>query len=49
LTSTSTNVNVTLAAAGIPASAWISATATRLVSGQTTDTSQFSAGVRATA
>jgi parallel beta-helix repeat protein len=49
LTSTSASINATLTAAGIPVNAWISATATRLVSGQTTDTSQFSAGVRATA
>jgi parallel beta-helix repeat protein len=49
LTSTSASINATLTAAGIPVNAWISATATRLVSGQTTDTSQFSAGVRAAA
>ena len=41
--------SASFSAAGIPAKAWISATATRLVSGLPSDTSQFSAGVRATA
>jgi hypothetical protein len=49
LTSPSANINATLTAAGIPVNAWISATATKLVSSVPSDTSQFSAGVRATA
>ena len=49
LTSNTANVNVTLAVTGIPVNSWISATATRLVSSLPSDTSQFSAGVRATA
>ena len=49
LTSTSASINATLTAAGIPVNAWISATATKLVSSVPTDTSQFSAGVRAAA
>ena len=49
LTKATTAINSTFSAAGIPANAWISATATRLVGGVPTDSSQFSLGVRARA
>jgi len=47
LTGTSTNFSAVFASTGIASNAWISATATRLVSGSPTNTSQFSPGVRA--
>jgi len=49
LTQATTSINSVFSAAGIPANAWISATATRLVNNLPSDTSQFAVGVRATA
>jgi hypothetical protein len=46
LTGRTTAIKATFSAAGITARSWISATATRLVSGAPSDTSQFSRGVR---
>jgi parallel beta-helix repeat protein len=47
LTKATTAINSTFSAAGIPANSWISATATLLVGGEPSDSSQFSLGVRA--
>lgn len=49
LTRATMAINSSFSAAGIPANAWISATATRLVDGLPSDSSQFSLGVRARA
>jgi len=49
LTKATMAINSSFSAAGIPANAWISATATRLVNGLPSDSSQFSLGVRARA
>ncbi|MEI6637622.1 MAG: right-handed parallel beta-helix repeat-containing protein, partial [Planctomycetota bacterium] len=48
LTGKSASINAILSAAGIPKGSWISATATRLVGGVPSNTSQFSLGVKAT-